>query len=191
MHTLDTVVPRWWTGVTHEPSASGPASRSIARRCPNYSTSYFMIDVEPGVVRDGRRCEDLRDLTFPSDSFDLVITQDVLEHVLDSERVFAEIARVLRPGGLHVFTVPCWLDRPTTIRAHDEDGRVVHDAEPMFHQGPVDPEGTLVVTDWGFELPEVIWRASGMSTIVYDWNDRRLGLLGPLKHVFVSRKATL
>lgn len=36
-------------------------------------------------------------------SFDVVVAADVLEHVADLPRVLAEVARVLRPGGVFVF----------------------------------------------------------------------------------------
>jgi len=40
------------------------------------------------------------------ESFDLVITLDVFEHVLRPAKAFAEIARTLKPGGAHIYTVP-------------------------------------------------------------------------------------
>jgi len=45
------------------------------------------------VIGDGH------DLPFADDSFDAVICQAVLEHVIDPPRVVAEMGRVLRPGG--------------------------------------------------------------------------------------------
>ena len=43
------------------------------------------------------------ELPFPDASFDLVLCCDVLEHVDDVERVLAEAARVLRPGGAYLY----------------------------------------------------------------------------------------
>ena len=43
---------------------------------------------------------------FEDQSFDAVLCLQVLEHVSDPEHVVAEIARVLRPGGTCVMTVP-------------------------------------------------------------------------------------
>lgn len=40
------------------------------------------------------------ELPLPSDSVDVVIISDVLEHLHDLPRALAELTRVLRPGGL-------------------------------------------------------------------------------------------
>jgi SAM-dependent methyltransferase len=52
------------------------------------------------------RCCDVTALQFADASFDVVVTADVLEHVPDDERAVKEMARVLRPGGVLVATVP-------------------------------------------------------------------------------------
>jgi SAM-dependent methyltransferase len=45
-------------------------------------------------------------LPFPPDSFDLILSHEVLEHVADDRRALEEITRVLRPGGRAVVFVP-------------------------------------------------------------------------------------
>ncbi|MBM4464818.1 MAG: class I SAM-dependent methyltransferase [Chloroflexi bacterium] len=45
-------------------------------------------------------------LPFATASFDLVISSWVIEHLPEPERAFAEIARVLRPGGRFIFLTP-------------------------------------------------------------------------------------
>ena len=72
----------------------------------------------PAGSRIGERsfCQNLEQLSFADGSFDLVITQDVLEHVRDDHKAFAEVHRVLKPGGVHLFTVPFLFDRPTLQR---------------------------------------------------------------------------
>jgi 2-polyprenyl-3-methyl-5-hydroxy-6-metoxy-1,4-benzoquinol methylase len=69
------------------------------------------IDIEPVYAQAGRRFARARGiqanfatchgeaLPFESGSFDLILSFDVLEHVQDIERVMAECARVLAPGG--------------------------------------------------------------------------------------------
>jgi 2-polyprenyl-6-hydroxyphenyl methylase/3-demethylubiquinone-9 3-methyltransferase len=49
------------------------------------------------------RVGDARALPFPKGTFDAVCAMDFLEHVEEPDRVIAEAARVLRPGGLFLF----------------------------------------------------------------------------------------
>ncbi len=46
------------------------------------------------------------DVPEPDGSFDWVLSNSVLEHIDDLEPVLKEVARVLRPGGVFIFTVP-------------------------------------------------------------------------------------
>jgi SAM-dependent methyltransferase len=62
-------------------------------------------EVPPG-TRDGGVVADLTCLPFAESSFDRVIASEVLEHVVDDEAAIAEVARVLRPGGLAALSVP-------------------------------------------------------------------------------------
>lgn len=45
-------------------------------------------------------------LPFPNNDFDLILSHEVLEHVDDDRQAMAEMARVLRPGGLLVIFAP-------------------------------------------------------------------------------------
>lgn len=49
---------------------------------------------------------EIADLPFSDQEFDLVCAFDVIEHVEDDRRVFNEVSRVLKDGGLLVFSVP-------------------------------------------------------------------------------------
>jgi SAM-dependent methyltransferase len=57
-----------------------------------------------GVVRFVQ--SDITGLPFEADSFDRVICTEVLEHVPEDSSVLAEMARVLRPGGVLAVAVP-------------------------------------------------------------------------------------
>lgn len=46
------------------------------------------------------------DIRFESNSFDVVISNDVLEHVSDPQKVLQEACRVLTPGGILIFSMP-------------------------------------------------------------------------------------
>jgi len=48
----------------------------------------------------------LQELNFPDNSFDVVVMWHVLEHVSDPRPTIAEVARILRPGGIFLVAVP-------------------------------------------------------------------------------------
>ena len=188
IHVLNERFPRWRDLAIHESSPAGPSSAKIARECKRYVATHFFPDTEPGTIRDGYRCENLERQTFADESFDVVVTQDVFEHVLEPRQAFAEMARTLRPGGAHVFTVPWYYWKPTLVRAHRDNGKLVNDCEPDYHGNPIDARGSLVVTEWGIELLDLIERWSGMRTTVEHIFDARQGICGEFGEVFISRK---
>lgn len=180
--------PDWRQRALHESSPAGAASAKLARECAGYVGTHFFPDLAPGQTRDGYRCEDLTRQTFADGAFDLVVTQDVFEHVLEPERAFAEVARTLRPGGAHVFTVPWYYWKATLVRAHRDGEAVVHDLPAEYHGSPIDPRGSLVVTEWGMDLCDLILRCSGLPTTVEHLFDPGQGICGEFREVFVSRK---
>jgi predicted SAM-dependent methyltransferase len=57
---------------------------------------------------------DITDIRFPDDSFDAIICNHVLEHVVDDRRAMSELYRTLRPGGWAILQVPLSLSLTTT-----------------------------------------------------------------------------
>ena len=108
------------------------------RRLPNYVTSAYWPDVEPGEERDGTRCEDLMAVTFTDErSFDLVVTSDIFEHVREPYVGFAEVHRVLRRGGgRHIFSLPVQAPMRCEQRSSvfDTSGdKDIFPVEPLYH----------------------------------------------------------
>jgi SAM-dependent methyltransferase len=59
-------------------------------------------------------------LPFAEGTFDQVITSEVLEHIQDDVTALAELARVLRPGGMLGVTVPSWFPEKINWMLSDE-----------------------------------------------------------------------
>jgi SAM-dependent methyltransferase len=119
----------------------------------NYVRGYFLPNIKVGDSQDGIRCEDLTQLTFKDNSFNLFVTSDTMKHVLQYEQAFKEIFRVLRPGGAHVFTTPIAWPMPTSTvrRAEEIGGEIIHHLEARFHRAS-DGIPALVCTEFGFDL---------------------------------------
>ncbi len=132
-------------------------------------SEYLGPDRAPGeiVEIDGQhvRHEDLERLSFDDAEFDLVITQDVFEHVASLPASFAEVRRVLRPGGRLVFTVPCFaeLDETRVLAEVRPDGSIEQLVEPPeIHGNPVG-EGSLCLRHIGWDVLDVL-RDAGFTT---------------------------
>lgn len=174
----------------YEPQSDG-AIHSVLHDLPGYVCSEYFDDVPSGVVGPyGVRCEDLQALTFPDNTFDLVITQDVLEHVREPARALSEIHRVLKHGGYHVFTVPVNMARMETIPLVDvSSGEDRLLGPPVYHLDSIRLEGTLTYNDFGMDLLKMI-DSRGMETkaMISDPEDERRFRIFQ-SYVFVSRRS--
>lgn len=96
----------------------GPGLRP---RLPVAGTHF--LDLSPSAVARLNAAQGLAQvgeitaLPFADDAFDLVVACDVVEHVEDDRRAFAELRRILRPGGTLVFSVPLFAGRWTAFDA--------------------------------------------------------------------------
>lgn len=100
---------------------------------------------EYGSKKSNIPSENLEQLSYNDHSFDLVLTSDTLEHVPDIRKALAEIRRVLKPGGRHVFTVPVIWNRVTNTRDNQE---------PSYH-GAGEPD-YLVFSEFGHDIVNII-----------------------------------
>jgi SAM-dependent methyltransferase len=63
---------------------------------------------------------DATKLPFDDNTFDRVITSEVLEHIQDDVSAIGELARVLKPGGTLAATVPTWFPEKINWMLSDE-----------------------------------------------------------------------
>ncbi|MGB6514508.1 MAG: class I SAM-dependent methyltransferase [Mycobacterium sp.] len=93
----------------------GVGSGSVAQQLLSDSPelAWTAIDIDPhmaqaaatrlrGFAGASVRTADATAMPFPDDSFDSVVSCLMLHHIVDWERAVAEVARVLRPGGIFV-----------------------------------------------------------------------------------------
>jgi len=115
-------VARWGRALSLLRHDVPPGSRVLDLGCAfGYGTARIAryydtdgLDASPDYIRRARRGAPnarftlgaAERLPYPDAHFDAVVLLDVLEHVADERAVVAEIARVLRPGGLLVVSVP-------------------------------------------------------------------------------------
>lgn len=187
MAVLDGLFPAWTTMNIHE---SSPSADFLSRYCPSYSSSYYLPNILAGTSSEGMRCESIEALTFEDGTFDLFVTQDVLEHVFHPDRALREIMRVLKPGGAHVFTAPKHKTLLTTMQraAMDDEGNVTYLLEAQYHGSPVGDGRSLVTWDYGYDFEQLMSAWTGASVEAIHTLDRNRGLDADFNEVFIIRK---
>jgi SAM-dependent methyltransferase len=142
------------------------------------ATEFVRDDLRSGVTVNGVTHADVRRTHFAAGTFDVVLSSDVLEHVPGHREALAEVHRVLRPGGWHVFTAPfserLWRNEVRAIV--NAEGKVEHLLPPVFHGDPLREEGVLVFQIFGLELLQDLEQA-GFEARLLHVHDPRLGVL--------------
>jgi SAM-dependent methyltransferase len=118
------------------------------------SSEFIDPGLESGQTRDGILHVDVQATHFKDESFDLVLSSEVLEHVPRPLVAMEEAFRVLKPGGFFIFTAPFYLHRFTNeIRALvDEQGVTTYLRRPWYHDDPMHADGALTYTIFAPEI---------------------------------------
>lgn len=128
-----------------------PFARQLRERYPNFIGSEYAPTAEDQARIAPVAHQDLADLTYPNESFDICITNEVFEHLPELSVSIAELYRVLAPGGVLICTFPFLHNRLDTITKARmlEGGEIEHLMTPEYHGNPVNPEGGSLV----FQIP--------------------------------------
>lgn len=166
---LRDAVPDLASRHVYELSSRGPLFEFLRRSAGRLTFSEYFDDVPPGGAKDGIACQDVQHLTYADEAFDACTSTEVFEHVPDDRAGFREIRRVVRPGGLFVFTVPLDLAAPTVERARFVDGRVEHLLPAEYHGDRIRGQGrVLVYRDYGHDIVERLLAAGFASAAIRD-----------------------
>lgn len=169
---------------------NSPIATALGRcGCSLICTEYLGPEFQSGTMVDGVRHEDLMASSFLDESIDVVITSDVFEHIPDAYQAFQEVARILKPGGVHIFTVPFnFHTLVDDLRSYiDANGQRVDLKENVFHLDPIRPEGILVYRIFSVEMLISLEKLGLVPELLRvtapDW-----GIVGSNALVFTARK---
>ena len=148
-------------------------------------SEYLGPDYEGGQIYKGIRHEDVENLSFANDSLGLIVSNDVFEHVPNPNVALTECYRVLNKGGELLATFPFYIENATTsARAKFENGDLVHLKERQFHGNPVDESGSLVFTDFGWDILDIARDIGFFSCVLEMYSSVDFGHLGGAQLVF-------
>lgn len=139
---------------------------------------------------DGIRNEDLCNLSFSDQSFDAVVSLDVFEHIPAYLEAFGECARILKPGGKLMWSVPFNSSSPTnSIRARVVDGQVKHIiTPPEYHGDPLSQKGILCFQHFGWEMLDEMKQVGFSDAYAICYSSIPFGYLGGEQFMFFAVK---
>jgi len=152
-YILNERIPNWKDLRVHE---FAPFRDWVSSKAISYSSSQYYPDEVLGKTVGAFRNEDVEQLTFPDESIELFLIEDLLEHVFQPQRAIREMLRTLKTGGWILGTVPLegWRGN-TKARAILKDlGQVEYLEEKRFHGTPAGSHGSLVVWEYGVDFED-------------------------------------
>lgn len=139
--------------------ATTPLYAVLNRRWPWLQGSeYFGDEYSPGELVDFRGGKvphrSITQIGLPDASLDLIAHNDVLEHVADTTKALRECRRVLRVGGVSVFTMPFFPYRAQSLLRGRvrEDGSLEHIEPPEYHGDGLRPDGIYTFFHFGMDF---------------------------------------
>lgn len=184
--------PNWRELYIHESSPSPRGiSALLAAEAPNYIGTQYFPDEHMGQVINGVRNENLEHQTFSDNTFDIVLSLDVMEHVYRPDLVISEIYRTLKPGGIYICTFPVRNYQVTGWERRfiiNEDGSRTDLKEPEIHGNPVSDEGSIVTVDYGYDLHKAVAEWAPFNVRVVRFADPYHGIVGDYTEVIVCQK---
>lgn len=199
-HALTSEFPRWRDLSIHEGSSGWDrVSQRLVAECKNYTSSQYRDDLPLGeLVSDTKLpckkyfVQNFEKQTFLDEQFDVVVTQDVFEHIFDPRSAVREIARTLRPGGGTIMSVPV-VRRfgPSQRRADLINGVIKHYLPEEYHGNPVGDHKSLVTIDWGYDIVAHFNSFSDLYFYMQTFDDIDRGIRDEFNQILVGRKRAL
>lgn len=116
-------------------------------------SEYLDPALKGGTVVNGIEHEDVENLSFSDECLNLIVSNDVFEHVPNYLKALSECYRVLKPGGVMLATIPFDPEKSSTeARATVRDGVIEHILQAQYHGNPLSEEGSLVFSDFGWDI---------------------------------------
>ena len=159
----------------------------VLHKYTSYSCSSYIPNIKIGTeIQEKVFCQNLEKLTFADENFDVVITEDVFEHIRDFKKGFREVYRVLKKGGYHIFTVPCFFDKPTLVRVDTSGEEDIHLLPPEYHRDRIRGK-ILAYRTFGIDIFEILEKIGFETTVDFSsYVDRRYGIFD--SYAFCSKK---
>lgn len=156
-----------YTGkVAFELSTYGSTPRWLNNILEDVITSEYFTGHKLGTEINGILNQDVQNLTFENESFDLITSNLVFEHVPEDIKGYAECLRVLRTGGALIFTVPLHKIESTQKIAYLDNSNLVFIGKPEYHDSRLSGVKSVPVF-WHHSMYDIVDRvkSTGFSMV--------------------------
>lgn len=129
-------------GKVYLPAGDGFLYHRLKKYSPIYFSDYYtnLEKALPDVPH-----QDLTNLTYANYSFNLIISEHVMEHINDPKKAFNEIYRVLKKNGTYIFNIPFESENKSLTRVDKNYNELM---PKKYHLDPLRNEGALVFNDF-------------------------------------------
>ena len=153
-------------------------------------SEYLGPDKTAGLTIQGVRHEDALNLSFEDISFDMIISNDVYEHVPDVRKSLSEACRVLKNDGVLLMSIPFTYSAHTQQRATYHEGKIINLLPEIYHGNPVSAKGSLVFYDYGWDFLTFCKECGFYDAYMLVYYSQTLGYLGNgFQSIFVADKS--
>jgi SAM-dependent methyltransferase len=130
-------------------------------------------------------------LSFDNQSIDLIVSNDVFEHIPDIHKALKEAYRSLKEDGILLFSIPFnVIEEKSHLRATLKGSEIVHLKPEQYHGNPLSSKGSLVFYDFGWDILtfckeagfKEAWMLAYYSYIYGYWGDG-------LQYIFYASKS--
>lgn len=152
-------------------------------------SEYLGPETKKGEIVNGIRHENALDLSFNDKSFDILLSNEVFEHVPNVNKALSESNRVLRDGGYLLTSIPFSYQEKTIQRATIENGVLKQILPEQYHGNPLSEKGSLVFYDYGWDFLDFCRSSGFKDACMLGYYSYSYGYIGNgFQSVFVAYK---
>jgi len=131
--------------------------------------------------------QDCTNMSFSDNTFDLIISQHIFEHIFEVKQSLSELFRITKPNGAIVLSFPFFLfqeknnilARRIKIENKNEFNIEYLHTPPKFHINPADPQGgSLVYWEHGWEFLDIMRDVGYTDVKLHLYNNVYKGYFG-------------
>lgn len=137
-----------------EMSTYGSTLDQLYKKGFSVTTSEFINGVQSGKTINGTLVQDAQHTSFNDETFDLITSNQVFEHIPEFNAVINECHRILKASGILMFAVPLYETSRTQRNAYIDSGNLIFLGTPEYHDSRIEGPGCTPVF-WRFSINDI------------------------------------